>query len=91
MKVVICDNERMTTEYLNTLLQKKENIEILGIFTSQVEFLQMMEHRKIPDVVFMDIDWKDDINVNSATAGKILKTLKAGCSAVRTRTKSQMY
>ena len=51
MKVVICDNERMTTEYLNTLLQKKENIEILGIFTSQVEFLQMMEHRKILDAV----------------------------------------
>lgn len=62
MKAVICDDERMAAEYLAALLQKKEDIDILDIFTRQTEFLRAMEEGQIPDVVFMDIDWKDDLN-----------------------------
>ncbi|MBR5127044.1 MAG: response regulator transcription factor [Roseburia sp.] len=62
MKVVICDDERAAAKYLNALLQKRTDIDVLGMFTNQKEFLEFMEDEMVPDIVFMDIDWQDDID-----------------------------
>lgn len=62
MKVVICDDEKGAIEYLEGLLQEQTDIEIIGTFTEQEEFFRILDSGKIPDVVFMDIDWKDELN-----------------------------
>lgn len=62
MKIVICDDEKGAIEYLEGLLREQADIEIIGTFTEQKEFQRMLDSGKIPDVVFMDIDWKDEQN-----------------------------
>ena len=62
MKVVICDDERAPIDYLAVILQKKNGIEVIGEYTKQNELLELIEEKVFPDIVFMDIDWKDDRN-----------------------------
>ena len=62
MRVAICDDERIAIEYLSSLLQEIDGIEILETFTEQKELFQWIEAEEEVDVVFMDIDWKEDMD-----------------------------
>ena len=59
MRVMICDDEKNAIEYLKTLLRNKPDIEINGVFQEQETFLNQLSKDVLPDIVFMDIDWKD--------------------------------
>ena len=59
MRVMICDDEKAPAIYLQELLLKQKDIEIQGIFQGQEELWQHLSEESLPDVVFMDIDWKE--------------------------------
>lgn len=70
MRVVICDDERAPIDYLAGMLQKKKGMEVIGEYTEQSKLLELIEKKIFPDIVFMDIDWKD--NRDGVQLSKIL-------------------
>ena len=60
MRVAICDDEKAPIEYLSSLLKEIDGIEIVGTFTKQKDLLYMISCEQKIEIVFMDIDWKDD-------------------------------
>jgi len=55
IKVMTIDDEEPALEELNYLLNKNENVEIVGSFSSPLEALGKVECLK-PDAVFLDIE-----------------------------------
>lgn len=62
MKTAVCDDEKEAVQYLANLLDRNELIESVRMFTDQEEFLQEVRNGELFDVVFMDIDWKNEID-----------------------------
>ena len=60
MRVAICDDEKAPIEYLSSLLKEIDGIEIVGTFTKQKDLLHVISCGEEIEIVFMDIDWKDD-------------------------------
>lgn len=60
MRVAVCDDEKEAILYLSELLKKSEWINVINPFTNQKEFLQQIRNGEQFDIVFMDIDWKNE-------------------------------
>ncbi|MBQ8038651.1 MAG: response regulator transcription factor [Lachnospiraceae bacterium] len=60
MRVAVCDDEKEAVLYLSELLKREELIQGIRTFTNQKEFLQKIRGGETFDIVFMDIDWKDE-------------------------------
>lgn len=56
----VCDDEKEAILYLSELLKKQEAIDIVNSFDNQKEFLMQIQNGEQFDIVFMDIDWKDE-------------------------------
>ena len=55
MRVVIVDDERLAVLWVQRILECRDDIEIVGMFTKYSDLLEEFNRLK-PDVAFMDID-----------------------------------
>ena len=62
MRVAVCDDEKGAILFLSELLKKNELIDVVNQFANQQEFLNQIRNGEQFDIVFMDIDWKDEID-----------------------------
>ena len=62
MQVAVCDDERIMAEILMDELREFPEIESIRSFQSMDLFWQMLDEDRRPDLVFMDIDWKQEEN-----------------------------
>ncbi len=62
MRVYVCDNEKDALEYLVTMLESCEGIEIAGQFMRQADLMDSTDKLRNIDIIFMDIDWKQELN-----------------------------
>ena len=60
MRVAVCDDEKNAILFLTELLKKSALIQSIRPFSNQEEFLQQIRNGERFDIVFMDIDWKQE-------------------------------
>ena len=60
MRVAVCDDEKNAIVFLTELLKKSALIQGIRPFSNQEEFLQQIRNGEQFDIVFMDIDWKQE-------------------------------
>ena len=62
MRVAICDDDIIAINLLRGYLEQHENISALRSFLSPERLLDAIRQGECFDAVFMDIDWKQDLN-----------------------------
>jgi len=62
MRVAVCDDEKNAILFLTELLKRDELVRGIRQFANQEEFLQKIRDGEKFDIVFMDIDWKNEID-----------------------------
>lgn len=62
LRVAVCDDEQLAIEYLVGLLKGTKNIGTISSFSNQEELLVAVNNKELFDIIFMDIDWKEEEN-----------------------------
>ncbi len=60
MRVAICDDENIAVEMLHEQLKEIKEITQIRTVLSSADFLSVVENGERFDLVFMDIDWKEE-------------------------------
>lgn len=80
MRIGICDDQKPTRDYICRLVQKNSEDHKLYCFESGKELLSFVKKSAMPDLIFLDIDFNDDMD-GMAIAGKLKeKQIGAGVS-----------
>lgn len=66
MKAILIDDEEYALDYLESLLIKSGQVEVLGKFTNPFEAIEKIKSAK-PDVVFLDIEMPETNGIEVAT------------------------
>lgn len=73
MRVAICDDESIAVEMLHDQLKEIKEISHIRTFLSSRDFLSVVEGGERFDIVFMDIDWKEEERTGIDFAADLLK------------------
>lgn len=73
MRVAICDDESIAVEMLHDQLKEIKEISQIRTFLSSGDFLSVVEGGERFDIVFMDIDWKEEERTGIDFATDLLK------------------
>ena len=73
MRVAICDDESIAVEMLHDQLKEIKDISHIRTFLSSRDFLSVVEGGERFDIVFMDIDWKEEERTGIDFAADLLK------------------
>lgn len=73
MRVAICDDENIAVEMLHEQLKEIKEITQIRTFLSSADFLSVVENGEWFDIVFMDIDWKEEEKTGIDFAADLLK------------------
>ena len=62
MRIGICDDQKPTRDYICRLVQKNSEDHKLYCFESGKELLSFVKKSAMPDLIFLDIDFNDDMD-----------------------------
>lgn len=71
MKAAICDNEKIFLNQMAEVIGAKECIDVYDTYLSIEELFQKLKDGEKYDIIFMDIDWKNDAENGINYAAKI--------------------